>query len=51
MAERYTEGEVNARLAHDTPDPATLRRLLVDAGYLDRRAGMYWRTGIRPGVA
>lgn len=47
---RYTEGEVNAVLAHDAPDPATLRRLLVDAGYLDRRAGTYWRTGIRSSV-
>lgn len=40
---RYPEGEVNAILAGDAPDPATLRRLLVDEGYLHREAGVYWR--------
>jgi hypothetical protein len=39
----YDELEVNAILAHDAPDPATLRRLLVDHGYLGRRNGTYWR--------
>lgn len=40
----YDEHEVNAILAHDAPDPATLRRLLVDHGYLGRRnGGAYWR--------
>jgi hypothetical protein len=39
----YDEPEVNAILAHDAPDPATLRRLLVDHGYLGRRNGTYWR--------
>ena len=39
----YDEREVNAILADDAPDPATLRRLLVDHGYLGRRGGTYWR--------
>jgi hypothetical protein len=39
----YDEHEVNAILADDAPDPATLRRLLVDHGYLGRRnGGAYW---------
>jgi hypothetical protein len=40
---RYTEVEVNELLAGDAPDPATLRRLLVDEGRLRRSAGVYWR--------
>ncbi len=39
----YDEREVNAILAEDAPDPATLRRLLVDHGYLGRLNGTYWR--------
>ena len=39
----YDEREVNAILADDAPDPATLRRLLVDNGFLGRRNGTYWR--------
>jgi hypothetical protein len=39
----YDEREVNAILAEDAPDPATLRRLLVDHGFLGRKAGAYWR--------
>jgi hypothetical protein len=39
----YDEHEVNAILAGDAPDPATLRRLLVDHGFLGRRASVYWR--------
>jgi hypothetical protein len=40
----YDEAEVNALLADDAGDPATLRRLLVDHGYLGRRSGgAYWR--------
>jgi hypothetical protein len=39
----YGEGEVNAILAGDAPDPATLRRLLVDHGFLGRTKGLYWR--------
>ena len=39
----YDEREVNGILADDAPDPATLRRLLVDHGFLGRRNGAYWR--------
>jgi hypothetical protein len=39
----YDEAEVNAILTEDAPDPATLRRLLVDHGFLGRKAGAYWR--------
>lgn len=39
----YDEREVNAILARDAPDPATLRRQLVDRGYLGRARGTYWR--------
>lgn len=39
----YTEREVNAILADDAPDHATLRRLLVDEGHLRRERGEYWR--------
>jgi hypothetical protein len=39
----YDEREVNAILADDAPDPATLRRLLVDRGFLGRKASVYWR--------
>lgn len=40
---RYAEAEVNEIFADDAPDPATLRRLLVDEGYVQREAGVYWR--------
>lgn len=39
----YAEPEVNALLAGDAPDHATLRRLLVDEGLLRRDARRYWR--------
>ena len=42
---RYGEREVSAILADDAPDPATVRRLLVDHGLLSRAAGAYWREG------
>jgi hypothetical protein len=45
---RYAEAEVNAVLADDAPDVATLRRLLVDFGYLERAGGRYWREGSAP---
>jgi DNA-binding transcriptional ArsR family regulator len=37
------EKEVNQRLAVFHPDVASLRRYLVDDGYVDRAAGRYWR--------
>jgi hypothetical protein len=39
----YPEREVNAMLAEDQPDHATLRRLLVDEGFLERDGGIYRR--------
>ena len=43
-AVRYSEAEVNERLAGHAVDHATLRRYLVDAGLLDRARDAYWRT-------
>ncbi len=43
--QRYTERQVNASLAHVSADTATLRRYLVDEGFLDRADGEYWRSG------
>jgi hypothetical protein len=42
---RYPEREVDAVLKRFHPDHASLRRFLVDEGYLSRRRGEYWRTG------
>ena len=42
---RYPEREVNDTLAVFHPDYAALRRYLVDEGFLNREAGVYWRTG------
>ncbi|MEJ7582655.1 MAG: DUF2087 domain-containing protein [Acidimicrobiales bacterium] len=42
---RYTEKQVNATLVRWHPDTASLRRWLVDVGFLDRKAGWYWRCG------
>lgn len=44
---RYSEPEVNAALHRFHEDHATLRRQLVDEGYLDRSGGEYWRAGGR----
>jgi len=43
--ERYDEAEVNRRLKAFHDDVAALRRNLVDEGFLDRAAGIYWRSG------
>lgn len=43
--ERYTERQVNAELSSLYDDTATLRRYLVDEGFLDRADGEYWRSG------
>ena len=42
---RYAEREVNATIEGFHPDYATLRRYLVDEGFLNREAGIYWRSG------
>jgi len=43
--QRYTEAMVNTILRPWHPDTASLRRYLVDEGFLDRDAGEYWRSG------
>lgn len=40
---RYREVEVNEVLLRHHPDPATLRRELVGAGWLRRDQSIYWR--------
>lgn len=44
-AVHYPETEVNRILRAVHPDVAALRRYLVDEGFLDRHAGVYWRSG------
>lgn len=41
----YTEREVNAVIHRVHDDHATLRRYLVDKGFLSREKGRYWRAG------
>lgn len=41
----YSEKEVNAALREFLDDYVTLRRYLVDAGFLERDARRYWRGG------
>lgn len=42
---RYSEAMVNLVLGKWHADTATLRRYLVDEGFLDREHGEYWRSG------
>ena len=42
---RYDERTVNTVLRRWHEDAASLRRYLVDEGFLDRQAGQYWRVG------
>jgi hypothetical protein len=42
---RYDEREVNAIVGAFHTDHASLRRYLVDEGFLDRDGGVYWRSG------
>ncbi len=44
---RYDEREVTELLRRFHDDYTSLRRALVDEGYLDRAAGEYWRSGGR----
>jgi hypothetical protein len=43
--QRYPERTVNLMLGRWHADTASLRRYLVDEGFLTREAGEYWRTG------
>jgi hypothetical protein len=44
VGETYDEVSVNAKLSVWFDDWCSLRRLLVDQGFLDRDHGLYWRT-------
>jgi hypothetical protein len=46
---RYPESEVNQLLQRYHPDFASLRRYLVDEGFLQREPGVYWKEA--PGIA
>ena len=41
--ERYSEKQVNARLARHQPDTASLRRALIEYKLMGRAGGQYWR--------
>lgn len=45
---RYSEPEVNQRLARFHPDTARLRRELVGADLMQRESGQYWRLAVAP---
>ncbi|CAN5214610.1 hypothetical protein BH20ACT8_BH20ACT8_11930 [soil metagenome] len=47
LGRRYGEPEANERFRRFHDDHATLRRTLVDEGFLDRSGGEYWRAGGR----
>jgi hypothetical protein len=47
---RYPEAEVNQIISRHHPDFATLRRHLVDEEMMQRRDGIYWRTGTVPNL-
>ena len=47
---QYTEAEVNAIISRHHPDFAALRRYLVDEEFMQRRSGIYWRTGSVPNI-
>lgn len=47
---RYPEREVNAIVGRFFTDHASIRRYLVDEGFLDRQGGVYWRAGGRVDV-
>lgn len=40
----YPERQVNEILQRHHPDYASLRRYLIDAGFMQRASGVYWRT-------
>jgi len=46
----YEESEVNRVIARRHPAFAALRRYLVFAQLMQRRRGVYWRTGSMPNV-
>ena len=46
----YTEAEVNRIITRRHPDFAALRRYLVDEELMQRKRGVYWRTGSVPNL-
>jgi hypothetical protein len=46
----YEESEVNRIIRRRHPDFAALRRYLIDEELMQRRRGVYWRTGSVPNV-
>ena len=46
----YAESEVNRVISRRHADFASLRRFLVDEELMQRRRGVYWRTGSMPNV-
>lgn len=46
----YAESEINRIITRRHPDFAALRRYLVDEELMQRRRGVYWRTGTVPNV-
>ena len=46
----YPETEVNRVISRRHPELAALRRYLVDEELMQRRRGVYWRTGTMPNV-
>jgi hypothetical protein len=46
----YAESDVNRIIGRHHPDFASLRRYLVDEEFMQRRRGVYWRTGSVPNV-
>lgn len=45
IGERYSEAHVNTILRRYHDDHAALRRYLVENEFLERRDGVYWRSG------
>jgi hypothetical protein len=39
----YTEKQINALLERRHPDPASLRRGMIDFRLMERKSGVYWR--------
>lgn len=46
----YSEAEVNQTISRRHPDFAALRRYLIDEELMQRKRGVYWRTGSVPNV-
>ena len=46
----YVEAEVNRIISRRHPDFASLRRFLVDEELMQRKRGVYWRTGSVPNI-